>query len=214
MSPWLETMFLRSRGLFKVVKIGKSGWNHPSNKRGVELDNRWWSLRWRGDNCAIAPSIGQYVSRLPLAVPLNPLRDGEGTALFSWLQWKIVTFKWAPSVTKSHHGSISVSTLCWIIAGFLLDLCYVWVWRWECEVEQKLRVIFVFSFIETVLQLLRACILLPSVLGWLDVGHWVCFIGHCLVNSSQIVSFWWTPLPLAQRQTQSRNWKDMLSSFN
>lgn len=59
----------------------------------------------------------------------------------------------------------------------------------ECEVEQKLRVIFVFSFIETVLQLLWACILLPSVWGWLDVGHWVCFIGHCVVNLSQIVSF-------------------------
>ncbi len=60
----------------------------------------------------------------------------------------------------------------------------------ECEVEQKLRwVIFVFSFIETVLQLLWACILLPSVLGWLDVGHWVCFTGHCVANLSQIVSF-------------------------
>lgn len=68
-------------------------------------------------------------------------------------------------MTESHHGSISVSTLCWIIAGFLLDLCYVWVWWWECEAEQKLRVIFVFSFIETVLQLLWACILLQSVSG-------------------------------------------------
>lgn len=24
--------------------------------------------------------------------------------------------------------------------------------------------------------------------GWLDVGHWVCFIGHCVVSSSQTVS--------------------------
>lgn len=35
-----------------------------------------------------------------------------------------------------------------------------------------------------------ACILLPSVSeGWLDVGHCVCFIGHCVVNLSQTASF-------------------------
>lgn len=68
---------------------------------------------------------------------------------FSPLLWKIVQL--------SDHGSISVSTLCWIIARFLLVLCYVWclvagVWSWT----ESLRVTFVFSFIETVLQLLLA----------------------------------------------------------
>lgn len=92
--------------------------------------------------------------------------------LFSWLQWKMVQL--------SHHGIISVSTMRWIIASFLLDLCYVWVWRWGCEAEQKLRVIFVFSFLETVLQLLWACLLLPSVSGLVRCWpHGICYWTLC-----------------------------------
>lgn len=92
---------------------------------------------------------------------------------FSPLLWKIVQL--------SDHGSISVSTLCWIIARFLLVLCYVCclvagVWSWT----ESLGVTFVFSFIETVLQLLLDFTFFKShlFLSWLDVGHMACFIGH------------------------------------
>lgn len=53
----------------------------------------------------------------------------------------------------------------------------------------NLRVTFASSFIEPVLQLLWACTLLLYVGGWLDVGLWGCFIGHCVVNLGKSVSF-------------------------
>lgn len=144
------------------------------NKLAVELDNGWWLTELQMDNCDLLWSLF-FVSWVPLAVLVTPSTE-EGwrghNVLFSWLQWKMVQL--------SHHGIISVSTLRWIIASFLLDLCYVWVWRWGCEAEQKLRVIFVFSFLETVLQLLWACLLLPSVSGLVRCWpHGICYWTLC-----------------------------------
>lgn len=113
----LETMCLSS------CETGQNEWNNPFFiKRGAELDNGWMLAELEVD---IAPSFGHF-SPLGASI-LPPLRDGEGTASRS-ADCSGKLLKWALSVTKSHHGSISVSTLCWIIAGFLLDLCYVWVW--------------------------------------------------------------------------------------
>lgn len=52
----------------------------------------------------------------------------------------------------------------------------------------RLRVIFLtFSFIEAVLQVSWACLLLPPVRCW---PHGIFFfIGHCVANPSQTVSF-------------------------
>lgn len=99
------------------------------------------------------------------------------------------SLKWGPSAkTESHHGSISVSTLCRIIAGFLLDCVFVSEsGSKSVKLNTKLNVIFVFSFIERVLQLSWACSLLLSVVGWLNDGQWVSFIRRFMVSWSQKV---------------------------
>lgn len=104
--------------------------------------------------CAIAPSVGLFISRLPLATVTLSTEGWRGHSfLFIWLLWKIVEMRplYNQEPLWQHISFHSMLNNC-------RHLCYVWVWRWECEAEQKLRVIFVFSFIETVLQLLRACI--------------------------------------------------------
>lgn len=136
-------------------------------------------------HCATAPPLGDVY--LPGAPVTSSTEGWRGhSLLFSWLQWKIVQLKWGPSAkTESHHGSISVSTLCRIIAGFLLDCVFVSESGSESvKLNTKLKVIFVFSFIERVLQLLWACSLLLSVVGWLNDGQWVRFIRSFVVSWS------------------------------
>lgn len=81
-------------------------------------------------------------------------------------------------MTKSHHGSISVSTLCWIIAGFLLDACYVWVYVW------------VWSWTET--QMGHFCILIYWDCFTALVGLYFITVCFGLVRCWPLAMFYWT----------------------
>lgn len=152
-----------------------------------------------------ATSSGHSVRLLwPPAVLVAPSGDEgrrEPRSRFSWLQWK-KDLSWA---TESHHGSVSVSTPCWIIASFLLDLCYVWVWRRECEGEQKLRVILYSHLLRLFNSSCGLVLYYRTFRGWLDVGHMVCFIGQCGELKPNCLLCSWTTIAALEFQLTGGN---------